>query len=435
MKTAYLQRKEAEQAVTAAHDREGKARKEAQRKLDEALKLENENPFQQQLNIRKMRAHALELTAQADAAAAQGAAAQETALHWVRVLEDEEVKHTALVSDSAPLLRDKDEALQLLAWHDLPVAAVPPPPLLPVLATPHDDVATKPAQTQHAVLPQEQSPGEARHRADSVGAVAHGALTAAARGEGGERERDRVTLPHIAEVARCHILLMCHILTLPPIARCHLLLVATYCSLPHIARCHILTLPHIAEVAPVVVEGQVGGAAEVLSVSRTTSWGTVSGDEASSLPSEPSRGSWHVSDTDVGVATVTAGSGGAMVVEETEGEGLNVNRGSRPRSQVASCCCAHAHTYTNMPSHTHAHACAHARAHTVECEGTHWWCRVYICVAPLHLRLHLRCATGVSALQAAALFCPQMRTRECNPPPSPPQPAPVSSISLPGTAP
>ena len=88
--------------------------------LAEAKRLDDDNPFQNQSSIRKMRQKADALTAESEEAAARGAAATQKATHWRTVKEETEEGLIAMVDANAPLLENGEEALALLDWsaHD-----------------------------------------------------------------------------------------------------------------------------------------------------------------------------------------------------------------------------------------------------------------------------------------------------------------------------
>jgi len=115
-----------EEAAGAEKIRAGKA-DEVEALVAEAKRLEDDNPFQNQTSIRKMRKRADGLAAEAEAAAGQGAAAELTAMRWRRAMEDAEQGLHALVDQHAPLLQDKEEAIALLDWHASELPLLPPP--------------------------------------------------------------------------------------------------------------------------------------------------------------------------------------------------------------------------------------------------------------------------------------------------------------------
>jgi hypothetical protein len=117
VKEAHDAASEAEREAIDAGETEALLRDEQNRMLEEAQRLEDENPFQNSSTIRKMRKQAEEIAVQAQAAGARGVAADQKAMEWRRRQEEEEHRLGTLVEEATPLLENRDEALGLLDWR------------------------------------------------------------------------------------------------------------------------------------------------------------------------------------------------------------------------------------------------------------------------------------------------------------------------------
>ena len=116
VKEAHDAASEAEREAIDAGETEALLRDEQNRMLEEAQRLEDENPFQNSSTIRKMRKQAEEIAVQAQSAGARGVAADQKAMEWRRRQVEEEQRLGVLVEEATPLLENRDEALRLLDW-------------------------------------------------------------------------------------------------------------------------------------------------------------------------------------------------------------------------------------------------------------------------------------------------------------------------------
>lgn len=312
VKSAHDAAVAADLVVGGESETEQRLAKEAQNKQAQAQQLHDENPFQHQMTIQKMRKIADELAAAAAAAAARRATADETAKEWRRVRDVEEEELRRLVEEATPLLESSAEAVRLLDWRwCTPVS-------------PHQQEREHPDNSQ---LPPTHL--DEHNEASSVSlqeAAASHTANADAGGAGG------------------------HGVRLPPIAPFPGGVLPQMEAREQQQDTQEMRGWGVSRQGSMVIEARHGSS----SVARTASAETHASCEGISdnnMSDNASRSSWDVSSTGLSasaapsssaVAAAAAAAGGnkrrssLANLAATSEEELPVNRGSRPRAQVLS---------------------------------------------------------------------------------------------------